>query len=93
MKLLAAALVVTLASSSWAAQRSAKAVAEFRRANPCPATGKARGACPGWQVDHRHPLCAAGADKPENLQWLSVEDHKAKTRLDHALCRTKWRDR
>ncbi len=57
-------------------QRSAAAVAEFKRANPCPVTNKARGACPGWQVDHRLPLCVGGADKPENMQWLTVEGAK-----------------
>lgn len=59
-------------------ERSAAAVRAFRKANPCPATGQTTGACPGWQVDHRTPLCCGGPDAPENMRWLSVEEHKAR---------------
>jgi hypothetical protein len=62
--------------------------AEFLRLNPCPATGKSRGACPGWQIDHREALICGGRDELANLQWLTVEDHKAKTRVEVKLCRT-----
>lgn len=51
--------------------RSAAEVLAFKRHNPCPATGERRGACPGYQLDHVMPLCAGGADKVENMQWLS----------------------
>lgn len=51
-------------------------------------TGQARGACPGWQIDHITPLCSGGADRPVNMQWLTVEQHKAKTREDVRICRT-----
>lgn len=67
--------------------RSAAAVAEFKRENPCPATGKPRGACPGWQIDHITPLCAGGADLASNMAWAAVKDHKVKTKLDQAMCR------
>lgn len=82
------AALVGLASSAEAAPRSAAARAEFQRANPCPATGKARGACPGWQVDHVTPLKCSGADAPANMQWLTVEDHKRKTKREAKICRT-----
>jgi hypothetical protein len=69
-----------------AAERSQAAVREFRQAVPCPVTGKARGKCPGWQVDHVIPLCAGGPDTPSNMQWLTVEVHKVKTRGDVRYC-------
>lgn len=66
--------------------RDQKAVAAFKRANPCPSTGATRGACAGHQADHRTPLCAGGFDRPDNLQWLTVEEHRHKTRTDVAVC-------
>jgi 5-methylcytosine-specific restriction endonuclease McrA len=59
---------------------------EFQRLNPCPSTGKRSGACPGWQRDHVVPLCFYGADAVWNLQWLTVEEHKKKTKLDIKVC-------
>lgn len=67
--------------------RSPSAKAEFIRQSPCPATGKTYGACPGWQVDHVRALCDGGEDHPRNMQWLTVEEHKIKTRSDAAACR------
>jgi hypothetical protein len=76
-----------LASSHAATHRSAAEVLAFKQHNPCPATGQARGACPGWLVDHAVPLCAGGEDKPSNMHWLSVEDHRFKTLVDVRECR------
>lgn len=70
-----------------AGQRSAAEVAAFKRANPCPATGLRRGSCPGHEVDHIEPLCAGGPDTRENMQWLTVAEHRAKTRSDVRICR------
>lgn len=67
--------------------RSPAIRAEFRKSNPCPSTGRLTGACPGWQIDHMHPLCAGGIDHPDNLNWIRVEDHKRKTRQDVKECR------
>jgi 5-methylcytosine-specific restriction endonuclease McrA len=61
--------------------------AEFQRAHACPATGRHRGACPGYQVDHIRPLKCGGPDRPENMQWLTVEQHKEKTGREAPLCR------
>lgn len=66
--------------------RQASAVAEFKRQQPCPATGKTRGTCPGYIVDHIEPLCAGGADAPANMQWQTVEDAKAKDKHEHRQC-------
>lgn len=90
----ALALIALAAVCATAADRSRTLRAEFLRANPCPATGKTSGACPGWQVDHKVPLCLGGpaVDTTANLQWLPVADHKAKTRDDVRLCRAVKRE-
>lgn len=89
---LAAALgLASLAADAGASHRSRSVRTEFQRAHPCPATGQTRGACPGYQVDHRIALCAGGADRAGNMQWLSVESHKLKTRQDLAECRSSSR--
>jgi hypothetical protein len=56
--------------------------AAFHRQNPCPSTGKASGACPGYVVDHVHPLKRAGADRPSNMRWQTVEEAKRKGRVE-----------
>ena len=61
----------------------------FVKENPCPVTGRARLPCPGYQIDHVAPLCAGGADHRTNMQWLTIEDHKAKTKLDVRACRSR----
>ena len=67
--------------------RSTAAVNAFKRANACPATGKASTAsCPGFIVDHIVPLCACGEDKPSNMQWQTLADSKAKDRLEDKQC-------
>lgn len=70
-----------------APNRSSAVRAAFVQENPCPVTGERKGRCPGWQVDHRIPLCAGGADAPHNMQWLTVHAHRTKTRTDRAYCR------
>ena len=44
----------------------------------------------GYQVDHIIPLCAGGDDSPDNMQLLSVKEHKKKTRGDVRTCRDMW---
>ena len=61
----------------------------FVKAHPCPLTGKPRGACPGYVVDHIKPLCAGGADRPSNMQWQTVKEAKIKDRDEHRLCSSK----
>lgn len=83
------ALIAVLASLYIcpAEARDPKVVREFRRDNPCPSTGKTRGRCFQYQVDHLIPLCFdPSGDVVENLQWLSITDHKAKTKLDLKAC-------
>lgn len=68
-------------------QRSAAEVLAFKRATPCPSTGLRSGACPGHQVDHANPICAGGSDTRDNMQWLTTEEHRMKTRSDVRMCR------
>jgi hypothetical protein len=67
-------------------KRSRTARAAFVRKHPCPSTGKTRGRCPGYIVDHVHALECGGADSPTNMQWQTVADSKAKDKTER-LCR------
>ena len=78
--------------NAWA-DRSAAEVRAFRAEHPCPVTGRTRGACPGWEVDHIIALCAGGPDKRSNMHWLSKEDHRFKTLVDVRECRRKTHGR
>lgn len=82
-----ALLLMAVAMSSSAAERSHAVRAEFVRLNPCPSTGARRGACPGWQVDHVVALCRGGPDAISNMAWRTVDDHALKTKFDVMTCR------
>ncbi len=53
-----------------------KAVDEFKRTHPKPP------GCTQCEVDHVIPLSKGGRDDPGNMQWLSKEQHKEKTKRD-----------
>lgn len=61
----------------------------FVKENACPVSGRNRLPCPGHEIDHVVPLCAGGADHRSNMQWLTVAEHKAKTKADVRACRTR----
>ena len=42
---------------------------------------------PGYEVNHIEPLCSGGADVAVNMQWLTREEHRAKSRIDVMRCR------
>lgn len=67
--------------------RSRAAIASFKQARPCPATGKSTGACPGWVIDHKYPLCAGGCDEPANMQWQRLAESHEKDLWEEQLCR------
>jgi hypothetical protein len=67
-------------------KRSGAAKDAFKRENPCPATGKSTGSCPGYVIDHVNPLECGGADAPSNMQWQTVADGKAKDKAER-YCR------
>lgn len=41
----------------------------------------------GYQVDHIIPLCAGGPDIPDNMQLLTIREHREKTKQDIMWCR------
>lgn len=84
--ILGMALLLPLATEA-RTPRSAAEVLAFKRHNPCPSTQLRRGTCPGYQVDHVQPLCSGGPDVTENMQWLSIQEHRVKTRADLRVCR------
>jgi len=53
--------------------RSATAVRQFKKT-----TGFPKGR-PGYEIDHITPLYKGGCDSQENMQWLTIEDHRKKT--------------
>jgi len=59
-------------------KRSTAAKNAFKNGNPCPANGRTFGSCPGYVIDHIHPLECGGADDPSNIQWQTVAEGKAK---------------
>lgn len=63
-------------------KRSAVARAQFMRMHPCPATGRHRGPCPGYVIDHIVALKRGGADRPGNMQWQTVQEAKEKDRYE-----------
>lgn len=67
--------------------RSHSAITAFKHAHPCPATGAAYGACPGWVIDHRIALACGGEDAPSNMQWQTIEDAKEKDRWERKGCK------
>lgn len=83
---LLAVVLFAFAVPAWACLHSPTQREKFKRANPCPITGRASGACPGWIVDHVIPLCAGGRDAPSNMQWQTVADAKAKDKLERVQC-------
>ena len=80
-------LLLLLSSPAWAAAaRDPAQVRAFKRDNPCPATGKATGACPGWVIDHIRPLCFQGKDEPKNMQWQKREASFIKDVFEREAC-------
>jgi hypothetical protein len=82
-------LVLTLVFVRVSDARDASQVRAFRADHPCPATGHLTGACPGWVVDHKYPLCAGGKDEPVNMQWEQRDQSFVKDRIERELCACK----
>ena len=52
----------------------------FMQRSPCPSTGHAQGACPGWVIGYEVPLCSGGAEDADNMQWQPAAEADAKAR-------------
>lgn len=66
--------------------RSHTARAEFKHQQPCPANGRVKGPCPGYVIDHVHPLACGGPDAPSNMQWQTLAEGKAKDKWERRAC-------
>ena len=62
--------------------RSSTAQTAFRKANPCPSTGKTTGPCTGYVIDPRVPLKRGGRDHASNMQWQTLQAARAKDRME-----------
>lgn len=87
--LLAALLAVSPAPTFAKQPRSSVERHAFVKEVACPTTSKPRLPCPGYHIDHVIPLCAGGQDHRSNMQWLTTEEHMAKTRTDVKSCRNR----
>ena len=74
-------------SANSATPRSQAVKAEFQRSHPCPANGQRRGACSGYVKDHIIALACGGLDSPNNLQWQTLEESKAKDKWERIDCK------
>ena len=74
------AVVLSLVGEIDAPARDRAQVRAFLRAQGLERTPE------GYEVDHIIPLCAGGADSPENMQLLTIEQHREKTRIDLRWC-------
>lgn len=81
-------LLALCSQSLDARERSEKAKDAFKYANPCPSNGNNHGACPGYVIDHIQALACGGVDSPENMQWQSVAEGKAKDKWERKGCET-----
>jgi hypothetical protein len=68
-------------------ERSQAARDSFKRQQPCPATGKPSGPCPGYVIDHVKPLACGGGDAPSNMQWQTIAEGKAKDQWERKGCK------
>jgi hypothetical protein len=85
-----AVLVLFVALSAHA--RDPAQVRAFRKENPCPATSKRVGACPGWVVNHRWPLCLqplfrVDLDAPWNMEWEEKKGSYKSDAEERAACK------
>ncbi len=86
--LLAFFLIASISNSSVDARnlRSYHEIKQFRLENPCPATGRYKGRCEGYVIDHIKPLACGGLDTPKNMQWQTKEDAKLKNMWELKGC-------
>jgi 5-methylcytosine-specific restriction endonuclease McrA len=80
-------IFITLSFSAYAEKRrSHKAKNLFKATHHCPSTGRPKGSCPGYIIDHIVPLACGGSDTPENMQWQTKQEAKAKDKWERRGC-------
>jgi hypothetical protein len=85
--IIALAIAITTPGPLSAKENRSRAVTpEFQREHPCPSTGRATGACPGYRKDHVKPLACGGPDAVWNMQWQTVAEAKAKDKWERMVC-------
>lgn len=71
-------LLLCISQADAGHKRSYAAKQDFRQSQPCPSTGRVKGPCPGYVIDHVVPLKRGGPDSAPNMQWQTIEDGRAK---------------
>lgn len=84
--LTAASLMLALIPADARMKRSQSAIVEFKLSHTCPATGPTKGPCKGYVIDHLKPLACGGADAPNNMQWQTIAEGKAKDKWERKEC-------
>lgn len=72
----------TKASAHAYANKSASIKREFKAKTICPATGIYSQKCAGYWIDFIIPKKCGGPLELSNMQWLSIDDHKKKTKYE-----------
>lgn len=86
-KILLGLLLVGVIGSAGAVDRSTNERRHFGEENPCPVDQQKKYThCKGYNIDLITPLCLGGKDHKSNMQWLSVDVMKAKTKIEKAVC-------
>jgi hypothetical protein len=81
------ALLIVSFSTHAEYQRSQKAKVIFKFSHPCPSTGRTKGSCPNYIIDHIDPLACGGEDDPSNMQWQTKEEAKLKDKWERKNCK------
>lgn len=80
-------MALTICSTSQAElHRSQKAKVIFKYSHPCPSTGRNKGSCPDYIIDHIKPLTCGGLDDASNMQWQTKAEAKAKDKWERNNC-------
>lgn len=83
-------LILLLTLTSYSAQaeykRSYKAKNQFKQLHPCPSTSRSKGSCSNYIIDHIRLLACGGADHPNNMQWQTKAEAKAKDKWERRGC-------
>lgn len=86
LKLILALILALSCNVNAESKRSYKAKKVFKIDRPCPATGRTKGSCPNYVIDHIKPLACGGTYSPDNMQWQTKIEAKAKDKWELRSC-------